>query len=126
MSHNKNNMSQLYSSPNHYSSTPTMKSITGNKKDLFSVLSPKTKKELLSLNLVKGGINNLYNNFNYTTNINNNERLIEQINLNLNMNNVNNVNVNNINHINANIHPNLGVLTTSNNRVAVGSVGKGY
>jgi hypothetical protein len=124
MSHNMNNMSQSYSSPNHYSSTsntPTMKSI--NKKDLFSVLSPKTKKELLSLNLVKGGINNLYNNFNYTTNINNNERLIEQINLNLNMNNVNNVNVNNINHINANIHPDLGVLTTSNKRVAVGSLG---
>lgn len=110
------NMSQSYCSPNHFSSntnTPTTKSI--NKKDLFSVLSPKTKKELLSLNLVKGGINNLYNNFNYTTNINsnNNERHIEQINLNLNMNNVNNVNVNNINHINANIHPDLGMMTNS-------------
>jgi hypothetical protein len=58
-----NNMSQSYSSPNHYSSTPTMKSITGHKKDLFGVLSSKTKKELLSLNLVKGEINNLYDNF---------------------------------------------------------------
>lgn len=122
---NSYNMSQSYCSPNHYSSntnTPTTKSI--NKKDLFSVLSPKTKKELLSLNLVKGGINNLYNNFNYTTNINsnNNERHIEQINLNLNMNNVNNVNVNNINHINANIHPDLGMMTTNSKIVNVGSL----